>query len=921
MEAYCVKCRAKREMQNPQPLFSAKGAAFTRGACPVCGTTLTRFGETEAHKAVDRAALMAQAEAKSQAPKPKAQAPNSKSRAPNLKTQNERRSQQGTGAAHTPTRRTPNAPRGPGWGPGSGAHAQSVSDGSALVIVESPAKAKTVGRFLGRDYRVRASIGHIRDLPLRQMGVDLEHNFKPHYVITPKKKEVVKELKELARHAREIYLATDPDREGEAISWHLAQTLHKDIAGKPVHRVEFHEITREAVDRAFAHPRGIDMDRVNAQQARRVLDRIVGYTISPLLRKKMTRKGLSAGRVQSVAVRLVVEREREIQNFVPVEYWSIEAELAKQEGGTGRQGDGETGKLEGAAKGSGEQGAEGSNSQFAIPNSQADGRETFRARLIKVGDQDFECHTGEEALQLKATLERCDYRVLDVRRKDVARNPAPPFITSTLQQEASRKLGFNAKRTMSVAQQLYEGLPVGEDGASSRGKTDPPNVERRRDDASEGNVGLITYMRTDSTNIAESAQKEAWAYIKEKFGESYLPKTPRFYTKKVAGAQEAHEAIRPTRTFREPQAIKPYLNGDQFKLYDLIWKRFVASQMASAIFDTTAVDIAARQTEDGRRTTDDSRATSVLRLPSSVPDFLFRANGSILKFPGFLKVYGRSAGDEDEADDSDRRLPPLQKDEPLDLIQIIPEQHFTEPPPRYTEATLIKALEQFGIGRPSTYAPILSNIQERGYIEQIENRRLKPTELGFTVNDLLVAHFPDIVDVGFTAKMEEKLDEIAEGKEEWTQVLRDFNAPFQETLQRAATEMPSIKLEDEKTDIVCELCGAPMVIKRGRFGKFLACSTFPKCKNTKSLTTGVKCPECKQGELAEKRSKRGRTFYGCSRYPNCKFATWERPLPEPCPSCGGLLVANAKGAVHCIKCSYKRAAEKAANSQPVAVSG
>jgi len=818
LEAYCVKCKTKREMQNPQPLFNAKGTAYSQGTCGICGTKLTRWGATELH---------------AQMAKDGGQRTKDEGR----KTEDEG----GTTADRRPpttakrTRATPKSPI-------SNLH----SPISKLVIVESPAKARTVGKFLGAGYRVRASIGHIRDLPEKQMGVDIENNFRPHYVITPKKKDVVKELKELASHASEVYLATDPDREGEAIAWHLAAALDQAIANKPLHRVEFHEITRDAIEHAFAHPRQINQQLVDAQQARRILDRIVGYTISPLLRKKINTKNLSAGRVQSVAVRLVVEREREIQAFVPVEYWSIEAELQKH--------------------------------ITPSPNHQ-----TFRAKLIKIGDKDFECHTGEDALKLKAVLEQCAYTVLDVRRKDLLRHPAPPFITSTLQQEASRKLGFNAKRTMAIAQQLYEGINIG-----------------------EGSVGLITYMRTDSTNIAESAGKEAWAYIKQKFGEEYLPKTPRVFKKKVAGAQEAHEAIRPTSAFREPEAIKQYLEPDQFKLYDLIWKRFIASQMASAVFDTTAVDIGA----DERRTTKDVRpSSSVLRPPS---DFLFRANGSILKFKGFLAVYKESQDDpSDEEDERNKILPPLTPHEPLDLLGIYPEQHFTEPPPRFTEATLIKALEEKGIGRPSTYAPILSTIQERGYIERMPDRRLKPTDLGFIVNDLLVKHFPNEVDVGFTAQMEEKLDQIAEGEAEWVQVLRDFYAPFKQTLDRATIEMPNVTLEAEKTDEVCDQCGAPMVIKRGRFGKFLACSRFPECKNTRNLSTtggsthtGVQCPECKQGEIIEKKSKKGRVFYSCNRYPACTFALWDKPVQTPCPRCGGLMTLKGKNGVKCTKCDY-----------------
>ncbi len=799
MEAYCVKCKTKREMQNPQALFGARGAAYTQGVCAVCGTKLTRWGATEAHAALDRHAVIAQAQ-----------------------------------VAANRRLTTAEPQRG----------SRRSSGGGHLVIVESPAKARTVAKFLGGGYCVRASIGHIRDLPQRQMGVDIERGFRPHYVISPKKKDVVKELREYARHASQVFLATDPDREGEAIAWHLVAALGEALEGKPVRRVEFHEITRDAIDRAFASPREINQRLVDAQQARRILDRIVGYTLSPLLRRKINTKNLSAGRVQSVAVRLVVEREREIQAFVPVEYWSIEVELRKQS---------------------------------------SDKDQSFRAKLLKVGDKDFECHTGADALRLKEVLEKCAYVVLDVRRKDTVRNPAPPFITSTMQQEASRKLGFNAKRTMAVAQQLYEGIALGD----------------------QGNVGLITYMRTDSTNIAESAGKEAWAYIKQKFGDAYLPPTPRVFKKKVAGAQEAHEAIRPTSVFREPNAIKEFLDADQFKLYDLIWKRFVASQMASAVFDTTAVDIAANSGQ--------------WSAVESQPEYLFRANGSILKFRGFLAVY--SEGKDEPTDEDDERnkiLPPLARDEPLDLLGIYPEQHFTQPPPRFTEATLIKALEEKGIGRPSTYAPILSTIQERGYVERMPDRRLKPTDLGFIVNDLLVKHFPNEVDVGFTAQMEEKLDQIAGGESNWVQVLRDFYAPFKQTLDRAEIEMPNVTLPVETTDEKCPQCGAPMVIKRGRFGKFLACSRFPECKGTRNLSatgasvnTGVQCPECKQGEIVERRSKKGRVFYSCNRYPACKFALWDKPIKTPCPRCGSLMTLKGKSGVKCTKCDYVSALEEA----------
>lgn len=847
MTAYCVKCKTMREMQYSVPLFNAKGSAYTKGTCPVCGTGLMRLGATEAHTSLDRDALVAQAKQKAIEKEKKAgeNLAQGSSRAPkgrsNLSDGKKGRpsQQRPAGKSRTSIARAKKT-RPPETGEPPVPH--HSSSGAPLVIVESPAKARTIGRFLGRDYRVRASIGHIRDLPLRQMGVDLEKDFQPHYVISPKKRDVVKELKGYAADASEIFLATDPDREGEAISWHLLHALDSSVRGKPLHRVEFHEITQEAIARAFSNPRAINQQLVDAQQARRVVDRIVGYTISPLLRKKINTRNLSAGRVQSVAVRLVVERERENQAFVPVEYWSIEAEVRKQK-------------------------AEGEKLK-------AEQLKPFRAKLVKVANKDFECHTGEDALKLKAILEKCSYVVLDVRKKEVLRNPSPPFITSTLQQEASRKLGFNAKRTMAIAQQLYEGISLGD----------------------AGSTGLITYMRTDSTNIAESAGKEAWAYVKEKFGQEFLPRTPRIYAKKVAGAQEAHEAIRPTSTFREPDAIKSFLDADQFKVYELIWKRFVASQMASAIFDTTAVDIGAFEANHPTH---------------QLPNYLFRANGSVIKFRGFLAVYQESKDEKnDEDDDRHRELPPLAKDEPLDLLGIFPEQHFTEPPPRYTEATLIKALEQHGIGRPSTYAPIMSTIQERGYIDRMPDRRLKPTDLGFIVNDLLVKHFAKEVDLKFTAQMEEKFDQIAEGDAEWVTVLRDFYAPFKQTLDRATVEMPNVTLAVETSDEKCDVCGSPMVVKRGRFGKFLACTRFPECKGTKNLSarggsanTGVTCPDCKQGTIVERKSKKGRIFYSCNRYPDCKYALWDKPIKAPCPKCGGLLTLKNKG-VKCINGDY-----------------
>lgn len=849
-------------MTAPQVTRTADGQVITRGKCAICGSDLIALGAPPSVGAPRQGELFSDAPAQEKKPAtpkqneaagagtkpttPETKSTRARKSAPPKRATRSRKSKFDDDAEDVESEADPSLRSRP----------SALSSGSALVIVESPAKAKTISKFLGRSYRVRASVGHIRDLPVKEMGVDIEHDFKPKYEISAKKRDVVAELREYAANAPEIYLATDPDREGEAISWHLASVLKSQIAGKPVRRVEFHEITQDAIRRAFEHPREIDMGRVNAQQARRVLDRIVGYTISPLLAKKMKKWTLSAGRVQSVAVRLVVEREREIQNFVPEEYWSIEAELKKRD---------ERPLTDDQRNGS------------SVVGSLSSVSGVFRARLIKVGNKDFECHTGEEALKLKETLEDCAYRVTDVRRKDVTRNPYAPYITSSLQQDASRRLGFNPQRTMRLAQQLYEGIDIGD----------------------EGTVGLITYMRTDSTHVAEAAQKEALQFIEEKFGAEYLPPKPRVYTKKVAGAQEAHEAIRPTKTFREPNAIRQYLDNDQFKLYDLIWKRFVASQMASAVFDTTAADIEAKD-EGGRMKDETGKA---------ITSFLFRANGSILKFAGYLIVYGRNVGDEDEEDSADKRLPPLEKNEPLDLLGIYPEQHFTEPPPRYTEATLIKALEQHGIGRPSTYAPIMANIQERDYIEQIEGRRLKPTELGFVVNDLLVAHFAEIVDLGFTAQMENKLDAVEEGREDWVKLMREFYDPFKLTLDRAAEQMPVTRVADEMTDVKCDLCGAPMAVKRGKYGKFLSCSRFPACKGMKKMTTGVQCPKCKQGELREKKSKKGRIFYGCSRYPDCDFASWDKPLPEPCPNCGGLLVQSSKNMIRCVNGDYTRDAK------------
>jgi len=692
-----------------------------------------------------------------------------------------------------------------------------------LVIVESPAKTKTLGKILGKAYTIRASLGHVRDLPKGQMGVDVANGFIPKYVVPRVKTKLVNELKQAAQEASEVYLATDPDREGEAIAWHLAEVTANDH--KPFHRVVFREITEEAVKEAFQKPRGIDMQLVDAQQARRILDRLVGYNISPLLWRKI-RKRLSAGRVQSVAVRIIVDREREIQAFKPEEYWVIEVEL--------------TCKNE---------------------------KPTFRATLVGlVGGKKLDIHTQVESDRVKAALERAAYDILKVATKKVSRQPAPPFTTSTLQQEAWRKLRFSAKQTMALAQQLYEGLPVGD----------------------EGNVGLITYMRTDSTRVAGSAVSETVAFIREKYGAKFLPPRPRAYTARSRGAQEAHEAIRPTRTHREPALIKQYLNNNQFRLYDLIWKRMVASQMAAALFDNTTVDVEAKDHDN----------------------YLLRTAASVNTFPGFMTLYSESR---DEADDEGKcTLPELAKGDELKLLGIFPDQRFTQPPPRYTEATLVKTMEQFGIGRPSTYAPTIATIQERDYVTRVKGI-FQPTELGFATNDLLVQHFPDIINIKFTADMENELDDIAGSKRKWPDVIQDFYIPFEKDLQSAVKTAEKVKLADEPTGEMCPECGKPLVFKTGRFGKFIACSGYPDCKYRKSFQVklGIKCPEpdC-GGDLIQRMSKKKRTFYGCSNYPKCKFITGFRPLPQPCPRCGKLLTQHGKQA-WCVKCDYKGKIEEA----------
>ncbi len=691
-----------------------------------------------------------------------------------------------------------------------------------LVIVESPAKARTVGRYLGAKYDVRASVGHIRDLPLTRLGVDVENDFEPRYVIPVRKKEVVKQLKDVAKDASTVYLATDPDREGEAISWHLVHAL--GLQGKQVKRVVFHEITKEAIKSAFAEPREIDTDLVDAQQARRVLDRLVGYKLSPLLRSKMGKKGLSAGRVQSVAVRLIVDREREIEAFTPEEYWTLEAELQRV-------------------------------GERALKRNQ------FKAQLRQVDGKKADLKKRNEVEAVLAALQGAAYRVTKTSVKDTARHASAPFTTSTLQQEASRKLGFTARRTMAVAQQLYEGLSAGR----------------------AGTVGLITYMRTDSTNLAASAVEETRAWIRERFGAEYLPPTANVYATRNRRAQEAHEAIRPTDITREPESIKQHLTGEQFRLYNLIWKRTVASQMAPARVEVTTVDIEATTEQSERR-------------------FDFRATGHVTRFAGFMQVYVEDDDQKGEKSAKATVLPPLAEGDAMQLIQLLPEQHFTEPPARYTEASLVKALEEYGIGRPSTYAPTISTIQDRGYVDR-RGKQLQPTELGVIVSDLLVKHFPKIVNVQFTAGMEDELDEVARGDRAWRQLLGEFYQPFAQDIAKAEENMETVVITPEPAGIDCDLCGRPMLIKRGRFGKFIACSGFPECRNTKQIvqSIGVDCPQC-GGDLVEKRTKKRRTFYGCVNYPTCNFAVWQKPLSQPCEECGGLVVVDAKKGAVCSAC-------------------
>ena len=718
----------------------------------------------------------------------------------------------------------------------------------SLVVVESPTKVKTIQKYLDSKYIVKASMGHVRDLPKSQLGVDPKKNFKPKYVVSPTKKKILDDLKKAAEKVEALYVATDPDREGEAIGWHLAEEL--DVAKKNVYRITFNEITERAVKAAFNQPGKIDLKKVDAQQARRVLDRLVGYSLSPLLWEKVQR-GLSAGRVQSVAVRLIVDREREIQAFVPVEYWSLHAKLKAQR------------------------------------------PPEFVATLKEVNGEKASLPNEETTRALMASLDGARFVVQSVTRGERRRNPAPPFITSTLQQEAGKKLGFTARKTMTIAQQLYEGIDLGSEGAE----------------------GLITYMRTDSVRVAREAQAAARGWVIARIGEEYVPEAPPTYRSR-GSAQEAHEAIRPSELRNEPRAVAQFLTKDQMALYRLIWERFLGSQMMPAVYDTVAADIEAGPC-------------------------IFRAQGATLKFKGFTAVYEESREEEEAQPEQEQEgaVPLLEEGEVLTLLDLDPKQHFTQPPPRFTEASLIKALEELGIGRPSTYASILGTIiNDRGYVHR-ERRTLSPTELGMAVTDKLIPYFQDIMNVEFTAQMEDNLDKIEEGQRKWVDTVREFYEPFKRDLARAKREMQSEKVgaptgetcpecgsellekrgrfgkflacssypdcrytrnldgsgraEDEPANENCPTCGKPMVIKHGRFGKFIACSGYPECKTTKPVTLGIACPEpgC-TGQLVERRSRKGRTFFGCSAYPNCKFVVWRRPVNEPCPKCGAAFVTE-----------------------------
>lgn len=814
IQAYCFKCKTQRVMVSPQPVFLSNGSPATQGTCSVCGSKLTKMGSTAAHAGMQKPEVTAKPRAAARKP------------AKAAKKTGRRASSKAASGKSAASRATSSKGKSARKVSANGASAKPLTNVGKLVIVESPAKARSVGQYLGKGYTVKASKGHVRDLLVSQLSVDVENDFEPKYRVMNDKRDVVKDLQRAVEGAREVYLATDPDREGEAIAWHLIAATEMD-GSKPIHRVVFHEITKPAVEEAFSHPRDINMSLVNAQQARRILDRLVGYNVTELLWSKV-RNRLSAGRVQSIAVRIIVDREREIEAFVSEEYWTLDASLAKK-----------------SANGA--------------------GAKPFLARLEQIAGQDVRFGSEGEVTPHLDVLRQSRYIVSDVRHGERQRRPSAPFTTSTLQQEASRRLGFNARRTMSIAQQLYEGIDLGR----------------------EGSTGLITYMRTDSLSVSPQAQKEARDYVRSRFGASFLPARAPVYKTRTKGAQEAHEAIRPTSILREPEKIKSLLTAEQFKLYNLIWQRFVASQMANAVYNTLRVEI-------GAGTSDDR-------------PYLFRVSGSTIKFAGFLALY-EDARDEDTALDEDdgRILPELNVGEALNLIELLPEQHFTQPPPRYTEASLVRTLEEYGIGRPSTYAPTVAVIQDREYVVKTKDKRLMPTETGRIVNDLLVSNFPEVMDYRFTARMEDQLDTIAEGKMDWRPMLAEFYFPFERQLKRAKEVLPSLQ-QEEPIGRACPNCGGQLVIKYGRFGKFVGCSNYPTCRHTEPLfeRIDVPCPTCGKehgGEIIVRRTRKGKIFFGCSRYPECDYTSWKKPLAPPCPHCGGQLVEKSRFTATCTNC-------------------
>lgn len=790
IEGYCLKCKEKRIMQNPVPEWASNGSPATRAKCPVCSTNMYKRGNTPLHENLPK-------------PDPSEIVKPTRKKAASKKGSKKKAASKNK--AKPATRRS-----------------------GSLVIVESPAKAKTIGKYLGRGYTVKSSVGHVRDLLRSRLSVDVDNDFTPEYRVPNDKRAVVKELKAAAAKAKNIYLATDPDREGEAIAWHVLESA--EMEPERTQRIVFHEITKTAVQAAIEKPRAIDMQRVDAQQARRILDRLVGYKLSPLLWRKV-RGRLSAGRVQSVAVRLVVERERSIEAFTPEEYWTVEADLSQK-------------KYEGQVK----------------------KRPSFRAKWHRFNGKTLDLTSREDVLPHLDVLEQSSWDVGEVKLGKRTRKPTAPFTTSTLQQEASRKLNFGTTKTMRIAQQLYEGINVG----------------------SEGATGLITYMRTDSVTVSKEAQSSARQYVTQQFGADYVPKSPPVYKTRSKSAQEAHEAVRPTSVFRTPKQIKEFLTRDQMRLYQLIWMRFVASQMSPAVYDTVRADIYAGKS-----------SVAIKKRP-----YHFRATGSTMRFRGFLAVYEETAPT-DRPDDDENKVPSdLVANEAIDLLKLVPEQHFTQAPPRFSEATLVKALEENGVGRPSTYAATINTIQRRGYVDR-ENKKLMPTETGRIVNDMLVEYFPDVLSVDFTARLEDELDTIAQGDKEWAPVVGGFYENFAKRLEVADEALPKVdlKAEPEYVGRKCEVCEeGDLVYREGRYGRFIGCNRFPKCRNTEQILvkTGVTCAN--GGELIEKKTKRGRTFYGCVRYPNCDFTSWKLPVSA---DQAGIVIQVNKDKTECVACGMK----------------